>query len=197
MAPGLPLRARPRHRRVCCVSVCAGHRGRPRRALPPGTSAPATLCAAHGTVWIGRGLRDHLISRCRAQGHLPLARVAQNPIQPGFERFQGWSISGGCGPCPWRLGASLCFWGCRVCGVPGAGERREGGEGRLGSLPGCRQVGSCREFHSCCPQPFQMGHGVEAGKLRGAEEWGWFSAPARRGDAYRKPRYLRIASGTW
>lgn len=83
--------------------------------------------------------------------------------------------------------------GCGDCPALGSGGR----EGRLGSLPGCRQVGSCREFHSCCPQPFQVGHGVEAGKLRGAEEWGWCSAPARWGDAYRKPGYLRIAFGTW
>lgn len=98
-----------------------------------------------------------------------------------------------------ELDASSCFWGSWVRTAPGAGSgRREGGrEGRLGSLPGCRQVGSCRQFHSCCPQPVQVGHGVEAGKLRGAEEWGWCSAPARWGDAYRKPRYLRVAFGTW
>lgn len=74
---------------------------------------------------------------------------------------------------------------------------REGREGRPGFLPGCRQVGSCREFHSCCFWPFQVGHGVEAGKLRGAEEWGWCNALAQEGDEYQKPQYLWIAFGTW
>ena len=75
----------------------------------------------------------------------------------------------------------------------GSGGREE----RPGFLPGCRQVGSCREFHSCCSRPFQVGHGVETGKLQGAEEWGWCSALAQEGDEYWKPWYLRIVFGTW
>ncbi|PKU40142.1 hypothetical protein llap_9553 [Limosa lapponica baueri] len=30
---------------------------------------------------------------CHGQGHLPLDKVSQSPIQPGLEHFQGWSIA--------------------------------------------------------------------------------------------------------
>ena len=30
--------------------------------------------------------------RCHGQGHLPLDQVAQSPIQPGVEQFNGWGI---------------------------------------------------------------------------------------------------------
>jgi len=29
---------------------------------------------------------------CNEQGHLQLDRVAQSPVQPGFECFQGWGF---------------------------------------------------------------------------------------------------------
>jgi len=37
--------------------------------------------------------RGHLVQTpCREQGHLQLDQVAQSPVQPGLERFQGWGI---------------------------------------------------------------------------------------------------------
>ena len=45
----------------------------------------------------GLGWKGHLkiISfqlPCHGQGHLPLDQVAQSPIQPDFDHFQGWGI---------------------------------------------------------------------------------------------------------
>jgi len=44
-------------------------------------------------VCFERDLKDHLVPTpsCR-QGHLPLDQVAQSPIQPGLEGFQGGGI---------------------------------------------------------------------------------------------------------
>ncbi|KAK4823976.1 hypothetical protein QYF61_008595 [Mycteria americana] len=37
--------------------------------------------------------KGHLVQpRCNEQGHLQLDQVAQSPVQPGLECFQGWSI---------------------------------------------------------------------------------------------------------
>ena len=47
----------------------------------------------HRMVWVGRGLYDHPVpTPCYRQGHLPLDQVAQSPIQPGLECFQGGGI---------------------------------------------------------------------------------------------------------
>ena len=44
----------------------------------------------HRMVWVGKDLKDHLVPPpCHGQGHLPLAQVAQSPVQPGLEPFQG------------------------------------------------------------------------------------------------------------
>jgi len=46
--------------------------------------------------------KGHLAQpRCNEQGHLQLDQVAQSPIQPDLECFQGWDI------CPTSLG-NLC-----------------------------------------------------------------------------------------
>ena len=38
-------------------------------------------------------LKRHLLQHpCNEQGHLQLDQVAQSPVQPGLECFQGWSI---------------------------------------------------------------------------------------------------------
>jgi len=45
--------------------------------------------------WFGleRTVRDHVVQRpCNEQGHLQPDQVAQSPIQPGLECFQGWGI---------------------------------------------------------------------------------------------------------
>jgi len=37
--------------------------------------------------------KGHLVQPlCNKQGHLKLDQVAQSPIQPGLECFQGWGI---------------------------------------------------------------------------------------------------------
>ena len=37
--------------------------------------------------------KDHLVQLpCNEQGHLQLDRVAQTPVQPDLECFQGWGI---------------------------------------------------------------------------------------------------------
>ena len=37
--------------------------------------------------------RGHMVQPlCYEQGRLPLDEVAQNPIQPGLECFQGWGL---------------------------------------------------------------------------------------------------------
>jgi len=48
-------------------------------------------------VWAGRDLKDHLVptpSPCHEQGHLSLDQVAQSPVQPGLEHFQGGGTHG-------------------------------------------------------------------------------------------------------
>jgi len=41
-------------------------------------------------VWVGKDLKGHLIpTPLHGQGHLLLDQVAQSPIQPGLEHFQG------------------------------------------------------------------------------------------------------------
>jgi len=43
-------------------------------------------------LWVGRNFRGHLAQLpCSEQGHLPLDQVAQSPLQPGLECFQGWA----------------------------------------------------------------------------------------------------------
>ena len=58
----------------------------------------------HRVVRIGRVLTDHLVpTPCHGQGHLPPDQVAQSPVQPGLEHFQGagsHSFSGQPGPGP-------------------------------------------------------------------------------------------------
>jgi len=39
-------------------------------------------------VWIGRNLRDHLVTTTP-----PLDQVAQSPVQPGLEHCQGGAIN--------------------------------------------------------------------------------------------------------
>ena len=43
-------------------------------------------------VWVGRDLKDNLVSTSLLWGYLPLDEVAQSPIQPSFEHFQSWNI---------------------------------------------------------------------------------------------------------
>ncbi|KAK4815157.1 hypothetical protein QYF61_017598 [Mycteria americana] len=46
--------------------------------------------------WVGLAgtFKGHLVQPpCNEQGHLHLDQVAQSPVQPGLERFQGWGIS--------------------------------------------------------------------------------------------------------
>jgi len=41
-------------------------------------------------VWVGRDLEGRVVpTSCCRQGHLPLNQVAQSPIQPGLQCFQG------------------------------------------------------------------------------------------------------------
>ena len=53
-------------------------------------------CADHRIIeWFGLEgtFKGHLVqSHCKQQGHLQLGQVAQSPIQPDFECFQGWGI---------------------------------------------------------------------------------------------------------
>lgn len=45
-------------------------------------------------VWVGRNLKDHPVPiPCRGQEDLLLDQVAQDPIQPGLEYFQGLGIN--------------------------------------------------------------------------------------------------------
>ena len=47
----------------------------------------------HGMVWVGRDLQGSSSpTPGSAQGHLQLDQVAQSPVQPGLERFQGWGL---------------------------------------------------------------------------------------------------------
>jgi len=49
-------------------------------------------------VCVGKDFKDHLVPptpsppSLHGQGHLKLDQVAQSPIQPGLERFQGGGI---------------------------------------------------------------------------------------------------------
>ena len=44
-------------------------------------------------IWVGRDIVDHLAPTLHhGQGHLPLDQVAQSPVQPGLEHFQGGDI---------------------------------------------------------------------------------------------------------
>jgi len=45
--------------------------------------------------WFGSEgtFKDHLVQPpCSDQGHLPLDRIAQSPVQPDLECFQAWGI---------------------------------------------------------------------------------------------------------
>ncbi|KAK4821804.1 hypothetical protein QYF61_003833 [Mycteria americana] len=47
----------------------------------------------HRMIWVAKDLKDHLVpTPCHGQGQLPLDQVAQSPMQPGLEHFQGWGI---------------------------------------------------------------------------------------------------------
>jgi len=44
----------------------------------------------HRRAWVGRDLQSSSSATpCNGQGHLSQDQVAQNPVQPGFEHFQG------------------------------------------------------------------------------------------------------------
>jgi len=44
-------------------------------------------------TWVGRDLKDHPVpTPCHGQEYHPLDQVAEGPIQPGLEHFQGWGI---------------------------------------------------------------------------------------------------------
>lgn len=45
-------------------------------------------------VWVGRDLREHLVPALwHKQGHLALDQVAQRPIQPVIQYFQGLDMT--------------------------------------------------------------------------------------------------------
>jgi len=51
-------------------------------------------------VWVGWDLTDNLVPMPPAmEEHLPLDQVAQSPIQPGLEHFQGRGIHNFSGHC--------------------------------------------------------------------------------------------------
>lgn len=75
--------------------------------------------------------------RCRAQGHPPLAQVAQSPISAGSGRSQGWGSAEAAGRCQSVSldTGSILLWGCGVWRAPGGREA-----GRAG-LPARLQAG--------------------------------------------------------
>jgi len=47
----------------------------------------------HRIVGLGRTFKGRLVQApCSEQGHLQLGQVAQSPVQPDLECFQGWGI---------------------------------------------------------------------------------------------------------
>lgn len=45
-------------------------------------------------VWIGRNFKHHLVQTpCNEQGHHQIEQVAQSPVKPGLELFQGWDVA--------------------------------------------------------------------------------------------------------
>lgn len=58
----------------------------------------------HRLGWVGRSFKDHLVpTPLPWQGHLPLERAAQSPVQPGPDRFHR------------RCGTAPCSGACPRC----------------------------------------------------------------------------------
>jgi len=78
-----------------CPSSRGGHHHA--AVLPSRESSKAAQLGCHRIIecfGLEGTFRGHLAQPpCSEQGHLQLNQVAQSPVQPGLERFQGWAIS--------------------------------------------------------------------------------------------------------